>query len=170
MPSAFSVPMRRYAIAGLKTNCGRSWRNIANLLSLHTNAKSALCARRSSARWSADCRRNQQRLSPPARVCLMKRPKLCATATEALRNGDRILERVQGESFFLTKKITKMQRAIVEVAAERIAAALIESDDVDASSIFSETLTQMIAERVAATLRPMEQTRDGLGKAMDAVG
>ena len=62
-----------------------------------------------------------------------------------------------------------MQRAIVEVAAERIAAALIESDDVDASSIFSETLTQMIAEPVAATLRPMEQTRDALAKAMDAV-
>src|SRR5438876_8727139 len=90
-------------------------------------------------------------------------------ATEALRNGDRILERAQGESFFLTRKITKMQRPIIDVAAERISAALIESDDVDASSIFSETLTQMIAEPVAATLRSIEQTRDALAKAMDVV-
>lgn len=62
-----------------------------------------------------------------------------------------------------------MQHAIIEVAAERIAAALIESDDVDASSVFSETLTQMIAEPVAATLRSIEQTRDALAKAMDVV-
>src|SRR5206468_2356690 len=32
---------------------------------------------------------------------------LSEEATEALRNGDRILERAQGESFFLTQKITK---------------------------------------------------------------
>src|SRR5438876_6658265 len=88
-------------------------------------------------------------------------------ATEALRNGDRILERAQGESFFLTRKITKMQRAIIDVAAERIAAALIESDDADAASIFSETLTSLIAEPVAATLRLIEQTREALAKAME---
>ena len=63
----------------------------------------------------------------------------------------------------------QMQRPIIDVAAERISAALIESDDVDASSIFSETLTQMIAEPVAATLRSIEQTRDALAKAMDVV-
>src|SRR5436309_2949474 len=88
-------------------------------------------------------------------------------ATEALRNGDRILERAQGESFFLTRKITKMQREIIDVAAERIAAALIESDDADAASIFSETLTSLIAEPVAATLRLIEQTREALAKAME---
>src|SRR5213595_2688179 len=52
---------------------------------------------------------------------------LSEEATEALRNGDRILERAQGESFFLTRKIMKMQRAIIDVAAQRIAAAMIES-------------------------------------------
>jgi len=50
-------------------------------------------------------------------------------ATEALREGDRLLERAQGESFFLTRKIAKMQRAIIDVAAERIAAVLIESGE-----------------------------------------
>ncbi|PYI86931.1 MAG: hypothetical protein DMF09_00095, partial [Verrucomicrobia bacterium] len=54
--------------------------------------------------------------------------------------------------------------AIIDVAAERIAAALIESDDADVPSIFSETLMQMIAEPVAATLRSIEQTRDALAK------
>ena len=87
-------------------------------------------------------------------------------ATEALRNGDRILEHAQGECFFLTRKITKMQRAIIDIASQRIAAVLIESDDVDAASIFAETLTQMIAEPAAATLRAIEQTREGLAEAM----
>ncbi|PYJ67482.1 MAG: hypothetical protein DME76_15125 [Verrucomicrobia bacterium] len=111
----------------------------------------------------------ERRLQAESAATLPASASLPDEATEALCNGDRILERAQGESFFLTKKITKMQRAIVDVAAERIAAALIESDDVDASSIFSETLTQMIAEPVAATLRSIEQTRDALAKAMDVV-
>ena len=50
-----------------------------------------------------------------------------------------------------------MQRPIIDVAAERIAAALIESDDVDGINFF-QTLTS-IAEPVAATLRAIEQTR-----------
>jgi hypothetical protein len=87
-------------------------------------------------------------------------------ATEALRNGDRILERAQGESFFLTRKIAKMHRAIIDIAAERIAAALAESEEVDAASMFSETLTSLIAEPVAATLRSIEQTRGALVEAM----
>ena len=87
-------------------------------------------------------------------------------ATEALRNGDRILERAQGECFFLTRKITKMQRAIINVAAQHIGAALIESDNVDTAPIFAETLTRMIAEPVAATLRSIEQTREALAKAI----
>ncbi|MGC2352729.1 MAG: dynamin family protein [Candidatus Udaeobacter sp.] len=98
-----------------------------------------------------------------------ERVRLPEDATEALRDGERTLERAQGECFFLTRKITKMQRAIIDVAAERIAAALIASDDVDAPSIFGETLMQMIAEPVAATLRAIEQTRDTLANTMDAV-
>jgi GTP-binding protein EngB required for normal cell division len=90
-------------------------------------------------------------------------------ATEALRNGDRVLERAQGESFFLTRKIPKMQRAIIDVAAERIATALIEPNETNAASILSETLMQMIAEPVAATRRSIEQTRNALAKAMDVV-
>jgi hypothetical protein len=87
-------------------------------------------------------------------------------AAEALRNGDRILERAQGESFFLTRKIAKMHRAIIDIAAERIAAALAESEEADAASMFSETLTSLIAEPVAATLRSIEQTRNALAEAM----
>jgi GTP-binding protein EngB required for normal cell division len=90
-------------------------------------------------------------------------------ATETLRNGERTLEHAQGESFFLTRKIAKMHRGIIDIAAQRIADALTEADTVDASSIFSETLTQMLAERVAATLRSLEQTRDALTKTMDVV-
>src|SRR5437667_3222157 len=111
----------------------------------------------------------ERRLHVAPEADLGERATLPEEATEALRTGDRTLERAQGESFFLTRKITKMQRPIIDVAAERISAALIESDDVDASSIFSETLTQMIAEPVAATLRSIEQTRDALAKAMDVV-
>lgn len=86
-------------------------------------------------------------------------------ATEALREGDRVLERAQGESFFLTRKIAKMHQAIIDIVAQRIAAELSNSEDVDAGSIFSETLTQMIVEPVAATLRSIEHTRDELMKA-----
>jgi hypothetical protein len=88
-------------------------------------------------------------------------------ATEALRNGDLILERAQGECFFLTRKIAKMQRAIIDVAAQRIAAALIESGHTDAGSIFSETLKSLIAEPVAATLGSIERTRSALAKAVE---
>jgi hypothetical protein len=88
-------------------------------------------------------------------------------ATEALREGDRVLERAQGESFFLTRKIAKMQRAIIDVAAARIATALMESGNADVGSIFSETFKSLIAEPVAATLRSIEQTRSALLKAME---
>jgi len=88
-------------------------------------------------------------------------------ATEALLEGDRVLERAQGESFFLTRKIAKMPRSIIDVAAERIAAVLIESGNVDVSSIFSETLKGLIAEPVAATFRSIEQTRSALVKSVE---
>ena len=87
-------------------------------------------------------------------------------ATEALREGDRVLERAQGESFFLTRKIAKMHQAIIDIVAQRIAVALSDSDNADPASIFSETLTQMIAEPVAATFRSIEQTRGALTRAM----
>ena len=88
---------------------------------------------------------------------------------EALRESDRLLERAQGESFFLTRRIAKIHQAIIDVAAERIAAGLIESGDADAAGIFSETVASLIAEPVVATLRLIEQTRDALAKAMQAV-
>ena len=87
-------------------------------------------------------------------------------ATEALRNGDRILERAQSESFFLTRKIAKMHRAIIDIAAERIAAALTASAEVDAAAVFAETFTRLLAEPVAATLNSIEQIREALAKAM----
>ena len=87
-------------------------------------------------------------------------------ATEALRNGDRTLEHAQGESFFLTRKIAKMHRAIIDIAAQRIAAAFIDKENMNAASIFSETLTRLLAEPVAATLSSIEQTREALAKAM----
>src|SRR5439155_10647323 len=55
----------------------------------------------------------------------------------------------------------------INVAAQHIGAALIESDNVETGSIFAETLTRMIAEPVAATLRSIEQTRDALAKTME---
>ena len=62
-----------------------------------------------------------------------------------------------------------MQRAIIDIAAQRIAAGLIDSGDASAPSIFSETLTSLIAEPVASTLRSIEQTRDALAKVIQAV-
>jgi GTP-binding protein EngB required for normal cell division len=108
----------------------------------------------------------ERRLQVGSEAAPEKSATLPEKATEALRNGDRILERAQGESFFLTRKIAKMHRAIIDIAAERIAAALAEADEVDAASIFSQTLTSLIAEPVAATLRSIEQTRDALAEAM----
>jgi len=108
----------------------------------------------------------QRRLQVGSKAVSETSATLPEKATEALRNGDRILERAQGESFFLTRKIAKMHRAIIDIAAERIAAALAESEEVDAASMFSETLTSLIAEPVAATLRSIEQTRGALAEAM----
>jgi hypothetical protein len=39
-----------------------------------------------------------------------------------------------------------MRRAIVDIAAQRMAAAMADSNDADAASIFSETLTQLVAD------------------------
>jgi GTP-binding protein EngB required for normal cell division len=109
----------------------------------------------------------ERRLQAESGATLTAKAALPDKATEALRNGDRILERAQGESFFLTQKITKMRRAIIDIAAERIAVATVESDNVNAGSIFSQTLTSLIAEPVAATLRSIEQTREALVETME---
>ena len=90
----------------------------------------------------------------------------CRRNNGSSANGDRVLERARGYCFFLTRKITKMQRAIIDFAGQRIAAALTDSDDVDTPSIFGETLTSLIAEPVPATLRAIEQTRGALAEAM----
>jgi hypothetical protein len=86
--------------------------------------------------------------------------------TEALRNGERILERAQGEAFFLTRKIAKMQSEVINAAAQKIAAELVGSDSVEAASIFAETLTTALTEPVGGILRSIEQTRDTLAEAM----
>jgi GTPase Era involved in 16S rRNA processing len=112
----------------------------------------------------------ERRFEVGSEMVLGKSVTLPEEATEALRNGDRILERAQGESFFLTRKIAKMTRPIIDIAAERIATALIGADDVDAAAIFAETLTSLIVEPVAATLRSIEQTRSALAEAMQVAG
>src|SRR4029077_1046709 len=112
----------------------------------------------------------QRRLQVGSKAVSETSATLPGKATEALRNGDRILERAQGESFFLTRKIAKMTRPISDIAAERIAAALAECEEVDAASIFSETITSLTADLVAATLRSIKQTRSALGEAMQVAG
>ena len=62
-----------------------------------------------------------------------------------------------------------MRRAIIDIAAQRMAAAMADSNDADPVSIFSEILRQMVTEPVAATLRSIEQTRDALAKAIEVV-
>jgi GTP-binding protein EngB required for normal cell division len=108
----------------------------------------------------------ERRLQVGSEAVSEKSTTLPEEATEALRNGERTLEQAQGESFFLTRKIAKMHRAIIDIATQRIATALIEQDNTDAASIFAETLTRLLAEPVAATLTSIEQTREALAKAM----
>ncbi len=90
-------------------------------------------------------------------------------ATEALRSGDRILERAQSEASFLTRKVMKMHPQIIDAAAKKIAAELLDSGNTNARSIFAETLTTMLAEPVVGTLGSLEQTRDALVEAMQVV-
>jgi len=108
----------------------------------------------------------EHRLQLGSEAVSEKSTTLPEEATEALRNGERTLEQAQGESFFLTRKIAKMHREIIDIATQRIATALIEQDNTDAASIFAETLTRLLAEPVAATLTSIEQTREALAKAM----
>src|SRR5205807_7221591 len=155
--------MRRFVIAGLKANCARCLLNITKWPCLHKGARSAACGKPSSAPWSGGCEQRRSQVQGNALTCLKKPPKHCAAATV-------FWSAHKANLFFLTKRITKMQHAVVDVAAERIAAALTEADTVDVSSIFSETLNQMLAEPVAATLRSLGQTREALARVMDVVG
>jgi hypothetical protein len=59
-----------------------------------------------------------------------------------------------------------MQPQIIDAAAKKIAAALLDSDDTDAGSIFAETLSAMPAEAVGGVLQSIEQMRDALDEAM----
>jgi GTP-binding protein EngB required for normal cell division len=108
----------------------------------------------------------ERRLQFSSETASVNNTGLSQEATKALREGDRVLEHAQGESFFLTQKIAKMQRTIIDIAAERIAAAMLASEKPDVSAIFSDTLKTLIAEPVAATLRSIEQTRSELEQAM----
>jgi GTP-binding protein EngB required for normal cell division len=87
-------------------------------------------------------------------------------ALEALRSGERALERAQGQAFFLTGQITRSKPQIIETAAEAISSALLESDHANAGEIFGATLSVILAEPVAATLHSLEQTRQTLAGAM----
>jgi hypothetical protein len=151
--------MRRYATRGFESE-------LRPFLAQHHELAITSQKRKIGALREAVIGALQRRVQVGSKAVSETSATLPEKATEALRNGDRILERAQGESFFLTRKIAKMHRAIIDIAAERIAAALAESEEVDAASIFSETITSLIAEPVAATLRSIEQTRDALAEAM----
>jgi len=87
-------------------------------------------------------------------------------ANEVLRDADRTLERAQGQAFFLTHQISKMRYEILQVAAQNIAAALLESSSANTAAIFGETLKGMLAKPVAAVLQAVEETRDALTHAI----
>lgn len=162
MPSVSLVRIRSCAIAGFETE-------LRAFLARHHELAVISQKRKIGALREAVIGVLARRLEASSEGPLAEHVTAPEDTTEALRNCERTLESAQGECFFLTRKITKMQRTIMDVATERIAAALIESDDVDARSIFGETLMQMIAEPVAATLRAIEETRETLANAMDAV-
>lgn len=87
---------------------------------------------------------------------------------EALRNGERMLERAQGQAFFLTGKITKAKPDIIEAAAQAIATAFLESENADVSAVFGAVLTRILAPPVAGVLREVETIRDSLQHALQS--
>jgi len=82
----------------------------------------------------------ERRLHAGSEGISTEQPPQPSETIEALRNGDRILERAQGEAFFLTRKVMKMQPQIIDAAAKKIAAQLLNSDNVDAASILPKRL------------------------------
>lgn len=87
---------------------------------------------------------------------------------EALRNGERILERAQGQAFFLTSKITQAKPDIIAAGAEAIAAALLESESANLGAVFGAVLTRILAPPVADVLHAVESTRDSLQRALQS--
>jgi len=87
-------------------------------------------------------------------------------AVEAIRTGERALERAQGAAFHLTRKVSKMKPEIIESTATEIARGWLGSESADPARIFSETLTRIVAESVTATLSAVGQTREELDRAM----
>lgn len=168
---AVEPPVHAVSVSGKEAALCDDWfeKQLRPLLSRHVELASAVNKRKIGALHEAVVEALERRLQAASEIASQHGRALPETAVEALRNGERILERAQGHAFFLTKKIAKMQRVIIDVAAERIAVALTQSNDAHASSIFSETLTQMISERVIATLRSVEQTRRILAKAMQTI-
>jgi GTP-binding protein EngB required for normal cell division len=85
---------------------------------------------------------------------------------EALRGGERVLERAQGAAFHLTRKVSRMGPEIIESAAREIARGWLDSGSAKPAEIFSETLTCKLNEPVAEILRAVEETREELVRAM----
>jgi hypothetical protein len=108
----------------------------------------------------------ERRLQIESSAGLNASGQLANEAAEALREGDRILERAQGQAFFLTHKITKMKQEIIDAAAADIAAGLLESESPNTGTIFAQTVKRMLAEPVAAVLQAVEQTQNELTQMM----
>ena len=87
-------------------------------------------------------------------------------ATEALRNADMMLERAQGQAFFLTSKITQAKPDIIEAAARSIATVLLESETPNVSEVFGATVANVLSEPVGSVLRAVEEMRDSLQQAV----
>jgi GTP-binding protein EngB required for normal cell division len=87
-------------------------------------------------------------------------------AVEAIRTGERALERAQGAAFHLARKISNIESEIIDSAAKQMAHDWAQSDSADPAKIFSDTVTRMLTDPVSAILRAVEETRGELGRAM----
>lgn len=87
-------------------------------------------------------------------------------ALQALRSGERTLERGQATAFQLTRKISGMGPEIVQRTAEEVARLWTGSDNAETSAIFSEILNRMVGQRVAECLQAIEHTREELTRAV----
>jgi GTP-binding protein EngB required for normal cell division len=87
---------------------------------------------------------------------------------ESLRTAERALERASGQAYFLTNRIVQAKPDIIAAAADAIAAAFLESDNADPREAFATTLTQVVADPVAAVFHFIEQTRETVLNAIRA--
>ncbi|MFN2541626.1 MAG: dynamin family protein [Chthoniobacterales bacterium] len=111
----------------------------------------------------------ERRLQTSAGITSIENAGLAPERVEALRNADRMLERAQGEAFFLTRDISRTRAQIIDLAAERIAHALVEAEDVDLALLVGQTVTELLAQPVSAILSLMERTRTVLADAIQLV-